>query len=196
MFYISTQSSRPSDILRQADDSANSFRYFAYKSNNFLPAGHFPSSPSQSRFPLEHALMHSFRFPDIDLLSASFAKFFRNSDGLHGGFPSLHHHHLASNDVITQQPMQPFGSQISTSSAGLPTFGRPPSLSPPSLPPQMMNMNSLNMNSMNHHHHSSQHGQQPMLPHPHTLGIPIQGLEILDSLAFFRIQDAGKAHLI
>lgn len=82
--------------------------------------------------------------------------------------------------------MQPFGSQISTSSAGMPAFGRPPSLSPPQIP-QMMNMNS-----MNHHSHHMHQQPPPLQPHSHPIGIPIQGLEILDGLAFLRVQDAGK----
>ena len=79
-----------------------------------------------------------------------------------------HHHHgpfvpVPLSDVITEQPIQSYGSQIST---GLPvTFGTSA--------------------------RSSQ--AAPAMMSPGTIGIPLPGLEILDRIPFLKVHDLGES---
>ncbi|CAG7816587.1 unnamed protein product [Allacma fusca] len=101
--------------------------------------------------------------PEFDRQVSSYPKLYRpvvsNDDH--------HHHHgpfvpVPLSDVITEQPIQSYGSQIST---GLPvTFGTSSSSRP---------------------------GQASSMMSPTQIGIPLPGLEILDRIPFLKVHDLG-----
>lgn len=75
-------------------------------------------------------------------------------------------------DVITEQPMQTYGSQISTGMSSSGGFGRPMSVPPGPPPPSSSSMGM------------TQHPSQ-------IIGVPLPGLEVLDRVPSFKITTAG-----